>query len=192
MMIISRIAALALALGLGLSAHPLQAAEPAKSLEIPVLVTSSGQALDAFTVKTLLARAGVANEYDPVASAQKLEGKKTLIIVPGASIKGFGAAGITAETELTRTRSLLDVARAQGTAIVVVHTGGSDRRGGASEQFIQLVAPAADRLVVVKEGDADGYFSKQASQRSVPLRLVDRPLDVGPALAKEFGDATKL
>ena len=37
-------------------------AQSEKKFEKPVLVTSSGQALDAFTVKTLLGRAGVERE----------------------------------------------------------------------------------------------------------------------------------
>src|SRR5690606_3920875 len=68
-----------------------------------VLVTSSGQALDAFTVKTLLTRAGVANDYDPHAKASDLEGRNAVVIAFGASVKGFGAAGITAETDMART-----------------------------------------------------------------------------------------
>src|SRR5690349_16834203 len=40
-----------------------------KNFGKPVLVTSSGQALDAFTVKTLLGRAGIENNYDPKATA---------------------------------------------------------------------------------------------------------------------------
>jgi Domain of unknown function (DUF6305) len=167
------------------------AQDQAKPLEPPVLVTSSGQSLDAFTVKTLLGRAKIVNEYDQNASLQMLEGKKTLIIVAGASVKGFGAAGITAETELARTRALLERAKSKSITIVGVHIGGAERRGGASEQFVQAVAAVADRLVVAKEGDADGYFAIVAKERGIPMTLIERPAEVGTALAQKFASDQK-
>lgn len=58
----------------------------------------------------------------------------------GASVKGFGAAGITVETELARTRAVLAAAQAAGTTVIGVHIGGAERRGCLSEQFIELVS----------------------------------------------------
>jgi hypothetical protein len=182
------IAVLAATLGISV---PSQAQRQGKPLELPVLVTSSGQSLDGFTVKTLLTRAKIANDYDARAPVPMLEGKKTLIIVAGASVKGFGAAGITAETELARTRALLDAAKSKSIVIVGVHIGGAERRGGASEQFVQAVAAAADRLVVAKEGDADGYFAKTAKERAISIAVLERPLEVGPALAQQFATDQK-
>ena len=60
-----------------------------------------------------------------------------MVIAVGASVKGFGAAGITAETEMTRTAALLDAAEAAGVKIVGVHIGGAERRQGLSEQFLR-------------------------------------------------------
>jgi hypothetical protein len=181
-------AALSATLGL---CDPALAQDAGTPLQLPVLVTSSGQSLDGFTVKTLLGRAKITNEYDARAPVQMLEGKKTLIIVAGASVKGFGAAGVTAETELARTRALLESAKSKSIAIVGVHIGGAERRGGASEQFVQAVAAAADRLVVAKEGDADGYFAKTAKERGIPIAMLERPLEVGPALAQQFAGDQK-
>ena len=124
-----------LALAVALLLAPLTALAQDKAA---VLVTSSGQALDAFTVKTLLGRAGVANDYDPHASAADLDGRSAVVIAVGASVKGFGAAGITAETEIQRTTALLDAAKAAGVKIIGVHIGGAERRQGLSEQFVQL------------------------------------------------------
>jgi Domain of unknown function (DUF6305) len=187
----SALRAAAVAIGLIVTLPVASAQDKAAPLDLPVLVTSSGQSLDAFTVKTLLTRAGVNVDYDPRAAVDKLDGKKTLIIVAGASVKGFGAAGITAETELARTRALLDAAKANKIAVVGVHIGGTERRGGASEQFVKAVGTAADRLVVTKEGDQDGYFSGVAKERGIPLTLIDRPLEVGPALTQQFANAGK-
>jgi len=149
-----------------------------------VLVTSSGQALDAFTVKTLLGRAGLANDYDPHATADDLAGRKAVVIAVGASVKGFGAAGITAETELARTTALLDKAKADGIKVIGVHIGGAERRQGLSEQFIQLVSPRADALVVWKAGNEDGYFDKVAADNNIPLTVVNSLAEAAPAIAK--------
>ena len=152
---------------------------------LPVLVTSSGQALDAFAVQTMLTRAGIENEYDPVATPDMLEGIGTLVVAMGASLKGFGAAGITAETELARTRELLDAADEAGITVIGVHIGGEERRGGLSEQFIDLVSSEADALVVWPAGNADEHFNSVAEERGVPLILVEMPMQIGSALAEQ-------
>lgn len=139
-----------------------------------ILVTSSGQALDAFTVKTLLGRGGMEVDYDPHAGAELAGAAKVVIIAMGASVKGFGAAGITAETELARTRGLLEAARAAGAQTVGVHIGGGERRGGLSEQFIELVSNEVDGLVVWKNGNEDGYFDKVAADRNVPIVVIGK------------------
>ncbi|MRX52015.1 hypothetical protein GI374_16680 [Paracoccus sp. S-4012] len=175
---------LLLALGLALPA----AAQDALEAPLPVLVASSGQALDAFAVQTLLTRAGVEVQYDPVATAEKLEGIGTLVLAMGASVKGFGAAGITAETELARTQELLDAAEAAGITVIGVHIGGEERRGGLSEQFINLVSSEADALVVWPAGNADGYFDGVAEQRDIPLFTVDQPMQVGTVLTEQVLD----
>jgi hypothetical protein len=154
-----------------------------KNFGKPVLVTSSGQALDAFTVKTLLGRAGIENNYDPKATAAALDGIKTVIIAVGVSNKGFGQAGITAESEMARTKAILDAAKAKDIRVVFVHIGGAERRKGLSIQFIELVAPAADQLVVTKDGNVDDYFEKVSKTSNAPLLLIDQPLEIGKVLA---------
>lgn len=139
-----------------------------------ILVTSSGQALDAFTVKTLLGRGGLEVDYDPHAGAELAGAAKVVIIAMGASVKGFGAAGITAETELARTREVLEAARAAGAKTVGVHIGGGERRGGLSEQFVELVSNEVDGLVVWKNGNEDGYFDKVAADRDVPIVVIGK------------------
>lgn len=174
--------ALALAI-LTLSLTDGGAAQDAKP---EVLVTSSGQALDAFTAKTLLARAGVKNDYDPHAAASDLDGRKTLVMAFGASVKGFGAAGITAETEVVRTNDLLAAADAAGIKVIGVHIGGAERRQGLSEQFVQLVSGKAAALVVWKAGNEDGYFTQVAAERGIPLIVVDKLADAGVAIAGQI------
>ena len=149
---------------------PLRHAQPKREprrerkFQQPVLVTSSGQALDAFTVKTLLGRAGVNANYDPRRPRRRSTTSRRVIIAVGASNKGFGQAGITAETEMARTKAILDAAKAKGIAVICVHIGGAERRKGLSVQFVELVCPAADHMVVSKDGNEDDYFSELSKQ----------------------------
>ena len=158
-------------------------AQTSKKLELPVLVTSAGQALDAFTVKTLLGRASVNASYDAKATATALDNVKTVIIAVGASNKGFGQAGITSETETARTKAILDTAKSKGIPVVCVHIGGAERRKGLSVQFVELVCPAADYIVVSKDGNADNYFDGIAKEKGASLTIIEQSLDVGKAIA---------
>jgi hypothetical protein len=187
MMRLIRTVAMALLLGALAAAIPAPIscvqAQSGKKFEKPVLVTSSGQALDAFTVKTLLGRAGVNANYDPKATAAALDGAKTVIIAVGVSNKGFGQAGITAESEMARTKAILDTAKSKDIRVIFVHIGGAERRKGLSVQFVELVAPVADQLVVTKDGNVDDYFEKVSKSSDIPLLLIDQSLEVGKALA---------
>lgn len=179
---IIRLCALAVTLGASL---PVVAQQPLET-PLPVLVTSSGQALDAFAVQTMLTRAGVENTYNNLATAEDLDGFGTILIAMGASVKGFGAAGITAETELDRTRALIDASQAAGIPVIGIHIGGEERRGGLSEQFVDLVAGASDALVVSVPGNTDGRFTQLADERGIPIVIIDQPMQVGSALHEQF------
>ena len=50
-------------------------------------------------------------------------------------------------------------------------------------QFIELVAPAADHLVVSKDGNQDDYFGEVSRKTAAPLIVIERSLDVGKTLA---------
>jgi hypothetical protein len=183
-----RLSLAAAAVAVPLALAPTEStAEVPIAAELPLLVTSSGQALDAFTIKTLLERAGIEHDYDPLAEAAALADYNSVVIAVGASVKGFGAAGITAETELARTREMLDVIEAEDITLIGVHIGGSDRRDGLSMQFVELVAPAADYLIVWQDGNQDGYFTDLAEAEGMPLTEIGLPIEVGNVLAPVFG-----
>lgn len=167
----------------GLLSTPSAQAQTERKFDKPVLVTSAGQALDAFTVKTLLARAGVDVNYDPKATVAALDGIKTVIVAVGVSNKGFGQAGITAESEMARTKAILEAAKAKGIGVVCVHIGGAERRKGLSVQFIELVAPVSDQILVTRDGNTDNYFEQVSKSSKIPLLVIDQSLEVGKALA---------
>ena len=104
-------------------------------------------------------------------------GAKTLVLVLGGSTKGLGAAGISADAELDRAKALLAEARKLGMTIIGVHVGGEARRGQLSDRFIEAAVPACHYVVVVADGDKDGFISKLAGApfRSTRWSACPRP-----------------
>lgn len=152
----------------------------------PVLVTSIGQSLDAFQVQLAVKRAGIAFQYDPRAEADKLAEVKTVFLAVGASLKGFGDAGITIKDELARTGKLLDAAKSSGTTIVVLHMGGEERRDVLSNQLIELTAPRAHQLIIREDSDADGMFAGIAKAGNIPLTVIDNVINLRKPLQEMF------
>lgn len=145
----------------------------------PVLVTSLGQSLDAFQVQLMLGRTDVPFEYEQLAGVEMLEDKNTVFLVVGASIKGFGEAGISIEDELARTKSLINTAKENGIFIVVLHPGGQERRDDLSDQLIAVAAPSADLLLVREDSDEDGMFTNIAAEHEIPMVKFGNVINLG-------------
>lgn len=103
----------------------------------------------------------------------------------GGSSKGLGAAGISAEAELERTKALLAEAKRLGMKIIGVHVGGEARRGELSDKFIVAALPSCDYVVIVADGDKDGLFAKLCGSK-IPLDKVDKISKAGVPIAAAF------
>jgi len=155
----------------------------------PGMITSVGQSSDIAVVKVLLnTKLKLGLDVKPLATAADLEGKKTLVMVVGASTKGLGAAGLDMAKEIERTRALLKAAATRGVRILAIHTGGESRRGKTTNDLIELVVPAADRVVVVAGGNKDGIFNKVASEKGVVVVDVESLAAAGDAVRAAFAD----
>ena len=164
---------------------PVVAQEGAKP-SAPILVTSLGQSLDAFQVQLAVKRAGLAFEYDAHAEPPALANVKTVFLAVGASLKGFGDAGITIKDELARTTHLLDEAKKRGVYIVVLHMGGDERRDAMSNQLIELAAPAAQRLIIRTDSNADGIFTKISTANKIPMTVLENTAALRDSLKEMF------
>jgi len=155
--------------------------------EKPAVLTSSGQSADIEMVKVLLDRAKVAYKLDAKIAASGLaaSGAKSMILVLGGSSKGLGAAGISVQAELDRTKALIAEAKKQGMKIIGLHIGGEGRRGELSDKFLVDAVPACDYVIVVAEGNKDNLFTKLAGNK-IPLDSVEKISKVGDPLTKAF------
>jgi hypothetical protein len=157
------------------------------TLARPGLITAIGQSADVNVVKILLnTQLKLGLEFKPLAQVGDLAGIKTIVMVVGASAKGLGAAGLDMDKELTRTRALLQAARAQGAQVLVMHTGGETRRGKTSNDLIEAVMPEAAYVVVVASGNKDKLFQTLAAKRNTPVSEVEKLSGAGDVVKGLF------
>ena len=152
----------------------------------PAILTSIGQSADVDIANTLCTKAGIEVTMNKnITGADLPDDCKTLILAVGGSSKGLGAAGIDADQELARTDALISAAKEKG--IIVLHTGGSARRGTLSDSFITPAFQGCDAAIVVSEGDSDGLMSGILSGNGTPAIYVDNTAGTLDALKTAFG-----
>lgn len=101
---------------------------------------------------------------------------KAVIFAIGASLKGMGASGLTLDSEAARLKKLIEYCKQKKILVMAVHIGGEAKRGapgGDNERMIDAVAPLADYLVVTKDSNKDGRFTKIAKANNIPLTEID-------------------
>lgn len=114
---------------------------------------------------------------------------KTIIMAIGASLKGMGASGLTVEAEEARLKKVIDYCKQHKIFIIAVHIGGESKRGAPgsdNERMIDAVAPYADYLIVTRDGNKDGRFTKIAKQKNIPLSEVDYALNIVELMKQVF------
>jgi hypothetical protein len=195
---IRRIAGAAVvAAGLAFAAYTPAAGQTAApelkvQLDAPAIVTSVGQSLDAFSVQLAVKRAGVEPEYDNHMTADEvaMSDAKTIFLAVGASVKGFGEAGISIEQEIARTTKIMDAADKKKMKIVMIHLGGKDRRDDLSDQLIKVVAPRSDVIIVVPGSDDDGLIKGLADKYGIPYRVTASAITLAEDVKAAFGSGS--
>jgi hypothetical protein len=185
-----------LALVAGIAWTPASAQKQAVKLEQPVLLTSCGQSPGPLKIKVFFGRLNLDYVFNMQASvtdlaAKKKTGKpfKSLIIVTGSSLKGMGAANVSMEGELDRTKKLIAEAKKQGIKVVGAHVEGMERRASGAapgdnsdEQSIDAVCPQSDFLLVRKDGDEDKRFTAISTGKKIPLILFEKNMELSDVL----------
>jgi hypothetical protein len=175
-------------------------AAQSSTFESPAFIASVGQSAGAQQAKVLADRAGLQFTFEARPAAEMLEEHKTLIVVLGVSTKGLGAAGVDMDAEIAWATRLFEKARESGMSIIAMHIEGGTRRGPSSDRVNTTFAPLVDHLVVKgappdqewaeaeeANGNADGMFSRIASEHGIPITYIARTLEAVGALQKLFG-----
>jgi len=141
--------------------------------EAPVLITSAGQSMEVKMVQMLCNKVGIENKYDNLAAVNMLKGMKTLIIVPGVSLKGMGTAGVDIGSENSRIAELGQRSKADNIKILVIHTGGHIRRDPINDPIIEKTLDVADYAIVCGDGNQDRFFNTKCDALGIPLMELD-------------------
>jgi len=119
---------------------------------------------------------------------------KTVIFAVGASLKGMGASGLTVDSEVKRVKALIDYCKKNNIKIIAIHSGGESRRGPAgsdNEKMIDAVVPFADYIIVVKDSNKDGRFTKIAEEKGIPFTEVNYALNIVQLMKQVFAPASE-
>ncbi|MBN2409279.1 MAG: hypothetical protein JXE07_06030 [Candidatus Aminicenantes bacterium] len=165
---------------------PVPAQETAAVFEQPLLITSVGQNAEVQIAAVLAKRAGLDYSLAKLAAPEDLANVKTLVFVLGTSLKGLGSAGLDLDKEKARVLGLSTAAQMKQIHILCLHLGGEARRGQQSDELISEILPLARKLIVVKSGNSDGFFTRLCRQHDVSLVEVDKPADAQTPLQQAF------
>ncbi len=181
-------------------ASPRSVAETAQKAGLPVLLVSCGQSPGPVKLEVFMKRLKLDFVYLPRATANDLVEKKkagtsfkSIIIVTGASLKGMGAAGVSINEEIDRTKVLIGEAKKQGIKIIGAHIEGMARRAqgaaagdNSDEMTIDAVCPQSSLLLIRKDGDEDGRFTKISKSGSIPMIAFEKNMELENLLKDLF------
>ena len=166
--------------------------------QLPFLLTNAGQGPGGKMARLLIWQSKAIQETDFDYNAEPLRDNpndlaardyKMLFVIIGSSAKGLGASGITIEEEIARLNKMIAEAKRLNLFIIAAHIEGKDRRGNpgsADEQSIDAIAPFADYLIVMKDGNQDGKFTRIAQEKNIPLTIIDNTIDFMQVIKQMF------
>ena len=175
------IVVVAVACVMGISQWNYAAGETELRPEAPLVVTTCGQSPGALMLKLICKKANIDGEQNDALTAEDLkDGKyKTVIITTGTSLKGMGAAGTDIDAEVKRIQGVIEEAKQQGMTLIGAHIEGMARRVDKTDEMsIEAVIPLSDIIVVKEDSDSDGFFTKVAEEKNIPIYSVKEPLDL--------------
>jgi len=153
---------------------------------LPAVITSLGQSPCGYTASVLAKRANLTLDYNNLLPASEVSKYKTLIMAVGASLKGFGSAGANLDTELKRGKQIIETAKENNVFLVILHIGGEGRREQMSNKLLDAVAHQGDFLLVLEDGNKDGYFTEVSEKNNIPLTILENPLEIQDSLKELF------
>lgn len=159
----------------------------------PLFITNAGQGPGGKMARLLIIRSKAVEEWtynaEPREEDLNKKAYKTLLVVIGSSAKGLGASGITIDDEIARLGRMIKEAKRLGMQIIAVQIEGKARRdniGGPNERSIDAIVPFADHIIVKKDGNEDGRFTKIAQENKIPLTIIDETIDFMQVIEKMY------
>ncbi|MBU7006949.1 DUF6305 family protein [Phosphitispora fastidiosa] len=145
---------------------------PAPIAAEKALVTPAGQGPEGLIVSEICDALNINNSFMYWAEPEDLRGFNSLIIVLGFSKQGLHSLHKEEEEEIERVSRLIQAAERQNIPVVLIHLGGPDRRGAVNDALAEVLAVAADYIIVTQDGERDGFFTALADKNNIPVTIV--------------------
>jgi len=161
--------------------------DPVKTYGLPMLITNAGQGPGGKQARLLCSQTRTIildQDYfylsEPEGADLKAKNYSCLMVIIGSTDKGLGASGITIDDECERLERVVATCKEINLPIVAVLLE-KDKRSSiptnANERCIDIICPAAEWMIVVKDGNKDGRFDALKKQYNIPLTFIDTALD---------------
>ncbi|WP_088553117.1 DUF6305 family protein [Calderihabitans maritimus] len=136
------------------------------------LITTVGQGPEGLIVAKMADELKIRNYYRYKAEAIDVEGYGSLLVAVGYSDMGMLSSRISWGEEKQRALELVKAAKKQRIPVILLHLGGRSRRGHKNDELINMLAPHADYMIVLRNGNRDGFFSRIAKENQIPITVV--------------------
>ena len=175
----------------------ISGAEPPKAGQ-PLLITNAGQGPGGKMARLLVIRSKVVEDWtynaEPWEKDLNEKPYKTLLVLIGSSAKGLGASGITVDDEIARLECMIKEAKRLGMQIIAAQIEGKARRdniGGPNERSIDAIAPFAVHIIVKKDANTEGRFTKISQDNKIPLTIIDDTIDFIEVIKKMYSEPSE-
>lgn len=137
-----------------------------------VLVTPAGQSSDGLIVAGMMKDLSLSHTYRKTARGEDVtQWYQSVVLVLGNSDTGLRKANLTPEEEMDRIQELISATQLKAGAVIVVHLGGQNRRGGSDDALIRRFASQANYILVADDGNYDNLFGRIADGKGIPITL---------------------
>lgn len=135
-----------------------------------IYVTSIGQDAEMikFQITTLEKQDLFDYTIDSFLNAKDVSKDSVVFIFVGCSVKALGESGITIFDEMTRANEFIERHNLGEISIIALHTGGVDRRGSTSDQFISKIFSNSDMNIYVDKGNYDNMLAEISANNNIP------------------------
>ncbi|HNT95359.1 MAG TPA: DUF6305 family protein, partial [Thermotogota bacterium] len=83
------------------------------------------------------------------------------------------------DDEIARLNKMIEAIKKHNLLLIAIHIEGQVRRGdSANERSIDAIAPFADYILVTKDSNFDGKFTKLSTEKNIPLTILDNQLEI--------------
>ena len=154
-----------------------------------IYVTSIGQDAEIikFQLSTLEKQDYFTYTIDTFLEASEVSNDSVVIAFVGCSIKALSESDTSVEKETERAIQFIQKARKNEITLIVIHAGGSARRGSTSDKLIEQMFSNSHFNIFVESGNFDGFLSKVSYENNVKCYQIKSSLSLKNTIDKLYG-----